>query len=317
VMGDRVLYSCSFAQRGAAALGFDLGAELVLELFVFTDRQASALAALGSGALRSLWTYITGAGGKLGVFAWDHRHGVAPRTGDMPMGEVEGEVVLRKVCPALWPGAGNDIHTLFGPLRHAWAGHVSQVDIELQQPWWLLQRLDQQLHRFMLWLVRWADHNLTGHMTIQVQHEVFLKAIERFGAALTAVPHVRVLNGDAPPRGHMLLDTLAPRATVRVWFGVLRDNLGDRVHDILQGRGSRGQVLVLRQPCFPAIDLFQNQAQRLLSSLRLSPVEVQRSLEAAVAHQDQGRFLQNRLRRRAQFPRRKTHRLAQRMPQQV
>src|SRR5215831_18733920 len=316
-MGDRVLYNCSFAQRGAAALGFDLGAELVLERFVFTDRQASALAALGSSALRSLWTYITGAGGKLGVFAWDHRHGVAPRTGDMPMGEVEGEGVLRKVCPALWPGAGNDIHTLFGPLRHAWAGHVSQVDIELQQPWGLLQRLDEQLHRFMLWLVRGADHNLTGHMTIQVQHEVFLKAIERFGAALTAVPHVHILNRDAPIRGHLLLDARAPRATVWVWFGVLRDNLGDRVHDVLQGRSLLHKALVLLQPRVPAIDLFQHHAQRLRSSLWLPPVEVQRSLEAAVAHQDQARFLQNRFSRRTQFPRREAHRLAHRMPKQV
>ena len=90
----------------------------------------------------------------------------------------------------------------------------------------------------MLWLVGWADHDLARDMTIQVQHEVFLKAVERFGAALTTVPHVRILNGDAPIRGHMLLDALAPRATVRVWFGVLRDNLGDRVHDVLQGRPS-------------------------------------------------------------------------------
>ena len=33
----------------------------------------------------------------------------------------------------------------------------------------------------------------------------------------------------------MLLDALAPRATVRVGLGVLHDNLGDRVHDVLQG----------------------------------------------------------------------------------
>jgi hypothetical protein len=36
-----------------------------------------------------------------------------------------------------------------------------------------------------------------------------------------------------------------------------------------------------------------------------------------VAHQDQARFLQKRLSRRAQFPRREAHRLAQRMPKQV
>jgi len=128
-----VLNSCAFAQRGASALGFDLGSELVLERFVLTDRQASPLAAFGCGALRSLWTSITGACWKLGVCAGHHRHGLTTRTGDMPVGEVEGEVVLRKACPALRPGAGNDVHSLLGPLRHPWAGHVPQVDIELQQ----------------------------------------------------------------------------------------------------------------------------------------------------------------------------------------
>jgi hypothetical protein len=107
-----MLNRCSFAQRGTAALGFDLGSELVLELFVLTDRQASPLADPGCGTLRSLWTPIAGAGGELGVFAWDHRHGLAPRTSDMPVYEVEGEVVLRKACPALRPGAGNDVDAL-------------------------------------------------------------------------------------------------------------------------------------------------------------------------------------------------------------
>src|SRR6516162_10044346 len=69
VMGDRMLNRGAFAQRGAAALGFDLGAELVLERFVLTDRQASPLADPGGGALRSLGTPSAGAGGKLGVFA--------------------------------------------------------------------------------------------------------------------------------------------------------------------------------------------------------------------------------------------------------
>src|SRR4029450_1299791 len=313
-MGDRVLHSCSFAQRGASALGFDLVSALVLDLFILTDRQASPLAALGCGALRTLWTYLTGACWKLGVFAWDHRHGLATRTGDMPVGEVEGEVVLRKAGPAWRPGAGNDVYALLGPLRNAWAGHVPQVDIQLQQPWRLLQRLDQQLHRGMLWLVRWSAYDLVSDMTIQVQHEVFLKAVERFGAALTAVPHVRILNGDAPSRGYLLLDALAPRATVRVWFGVLRDNLSDRVHDVLQGRHILHKALMLLQPLGPALDLCQHQAQRLLSGLRLPPVEVQRGLEAAVAHQDQAPFLQNRRNTRAQLPRREVHRLAQRMP---
>src|SRR5260370_29764313 len=117
VMGDRMLNRSSFAQRGASALGFDLGSELVLELFVRTNRQASPLAELGCGTLRSLWTPITGAGGELGGFAWDHRHGLAPRTRDMPVYEVEGKGVFRKAGPALRPGAGKNGGARLGPLR--------------------------------------------------------------------------------------------------------------------------------------------------------------------------------------------------------
>src|SRR5262249_18592832 len=60
MMGNRMLNRGSFAQRGASALGFDLGAELVLERFVLTDMQASPLTEPGGGALRSLGTPITG-----------------------------------------------------------------------------------------------------------------------------------------------------------------------------------------------------------------------------------------------------------------
>src|SRR5215470_2886506 len=115
-MGDRMCHRCSFAQRGASAFGFDLGAQLVLELFVLTDMQAAPLAKPGFGALRSLWTTITGAGGELGVCAWDHRHGLASRTGNHPVRKVQGEVALREACPALWPGAGYDEDPLLGPL---------------------------------------------------------------------------------------------------------------------------------------------------------------------------------------------------------
>src|SRR6266849_8477899 len=132
-MGDRVLNSGSFAQRGASALGFDLGSELVLARFILTDMQAPALADPGCGALRSLWTRITDACWKLGIFAWDHRHGLATRTGDCPVRKVQAEVVLGEECSAWRPGAGNDVHAPLGPLRHPWAGHVPQVDVQLQQ----------------------------------------------------------------------------------------------------------------------------------------------------------------------------------------
>src|SRR5262245_537656 len=84
LMGDGVLNRCPFAQRGASALRSDLASELALELFVLTDVQAPTLADPGWGALRSSWTPITGAGGKLGVFAWEHRHRLTTRTGDRP-----------------------------------------------------------------------------------------------------------------------------------------------------------------------------------------------------------------------------------------
>ena len=130
----------SFAQRGTSTLGFDLSSELVLEWFIRTDMQASPLTDPGCGALRALWTSITGAGGKLGVCARDHRYGLATRTGDGLVRKVQGEIVLGEERPAWRPGAGNDVDAPRGPLRHAWTGHVPQVDIKLQQPWRLLQR---------------------------------------------------------------------------------------------------------------------------------------------------------------------------------
>src|SRR5215468_1126155 len=133
VMGDRMLHRGSFTQRGASALGFELGAELVLERFVLPDMQASPLTDPGCGALRSLWTLITGTGGKLGVFAQGHRYGLATRTGDCPVRKIQGKVVLGEESPTLRPGPGNDVDALLGPLCNAWTGHVPQVDIQLQQ----------------------------------------------------------------------------------------------------------------------------------------------------------------------------------------
>src|SRR4029450_13585956 len=122
VMGDRMLNRSSFAQRGASALGFDLGTELVLERFVLTDMQASPLTDPGGGALCSLGTPITGTGGKLGVFAHDHRDSLATRTGDPPVREVQGEGVLGEKSPALRPGARNDGDALRGTFGNGWSG---------------------------------------------------------------------------------------------------------------------------------------------------------------------------------------------------
>jgi len=151
-----MLNRCSFAQRGASALGFDLGSELVLELFVLTDMQAPALADPRCGALRSLGTRITGTGGKLGVFAWDHWHGLATRTGDGPVRKIQGKVVLGEERPALRPGAGHDVHALGGPWGNPRARHRPQVEVQLEQARALLQLRRQQLYGLMLRLVGWT-----------------------------------------------------------------------------------------------------------------------------------------------------------------
>src|SRR6185503_11264742 len=119
-MGDGVFNSGALAQRGPSTFGFDLRSELRLELFILTDMQGPTLAKLGFGALRSLGTRITGAGGKLGVFAWDHRHGLAPWATDRPVRKVQGKGVLGEERPAWRPRAGNDVHALRGPLRNPW-----------------------------------------------------------------------------------------------------------------------------------------------------------------------------------------------------
>src|SRR5438876_6375969 len=77
LMGDSMLYRRAFPQRGPSAFGLDLGAQLLLELLVRADGQASAVPELGCGALRAHRTRITGIGRKLGSLAWDHRHGLA------------------------------------------------------------------------------------------------------------------------------------------------------------------------------------------------------------------------------------------------
>src|SRR5262249_28421113 len=134
-MGDRMLNSRPFAQRGASTLRPDFGAQLALALFVLTDVQAPALADPGFGALRALWTRITGAGGKLGVFACDHWHSLATRTGDCPVRKVQSEIVFGEKWPSLRPGAGDDVHALLSPLHNLWTRHVPQINVKLQQTW--------------------------------------------------------------------------------------------------------------------------------------------------------------------------------------
>jgi hypothetical protein len=64
----------------------------------------------GFGTLRAHRTPITGTGWKLGVLAWDHRHGLAVGTGDGAVLEVQREV--RRIFP---PFFGQT--TTYNPLK--------------------------------------------------------------------------------------------------------------------------------------------------------------------------------------------------------
>src|SRR5712691_7791399 len=128
-MGDGMLHRCAFAQCGSSALGSQLGPQLVLELLVFADTQAPALPHLRFGTLGAYRTRITGTGRKLGGPPWHQRHGLTLRTGHCPVHEVEGEVGFGKEITALRPGAGNNVHSLCGPLDNPWTAHVAEINV--------------------------------------------------------------------------------------------------------------------------------------------------------------------------------------------
>src|SRR5436309_291406 len=109
MMGNRMFHRCPFAQGGPAALGLKPGTQRVLKLLILADRQGPALPELGGGALRALGTHVTGPGRKLGGSAWDHRHGLAARTGDRPVCKVEAEVVLGETRSSTGPGTSNNV----------------------------------------------------------------------------------------------------------------------------------------------------------------------------------------------------------------
>src|SRR6266853_2717823 len=198
LMGNRVLHCGSFAQRGPSALGLHLGAQFLLELRIFTDVQASALPECGFRALGAQGTHGTCRRRKLGSLAWDQGDGLSTGTGHLQSGKVQGELLLGEKRTDVWPGASDNVHALLCPLGDPLAGHVPQVAIELPQTWSLLQRLGQQLHRFMLWLVRRTDHHLAGDCALQIHGKGLLEAVEGFGAALAAVAQVFILDGEAP-----------------------------------------------------------------------------------------------------------------------
>src|SRR5712691_7472683 len=317
LMRNRVLYRRPFPERGPSTLRLHLSSQLLLERLVLADAQASALSVGGCGALGSQGTRVTRRRRKLGLLAGDDGDGLATRTGYLHTRKVQGEIMLREKRTNLRPGASDNVHALRGPLGNPWAGHVSQINIELQQAGGFLQLLGQQLYRLMLRLIRRADHHLPGDFAIQIHGKVFLEAVEGFGAAFAAVAHVFILDRDAPVRRDVLLDTSPARSTLRVWLGVLRDNLCEGIHDLLQRRCLGRQGLLLRQPALPLFHLLQDQAQRALPRAGLPPIQVQCGFETAVSYQRQPCILHDCLSGCAQCRSHQVHRLAQRMAEQV
>src|SRR2546425_1090519 len=215
LMGNRVLHCGPFAQRGPSSLGPHLDAQFLLERLIFTAVQASALPERGFRALGAQGTHVTRRRRTLGILAWDQGYGLSTGTGHLQSCEVQDELLLGEKRTDLWPGTSDNVHTLLCPLGDPRAGHIPQVDIELQQAWRLLPLLGQQLHRFLLWLVRRTDHHLAGDFALQNEGKMLLEAVEGFGAARAAVAHVFILDGDAPVRRDVLRDAPPSRPSLR------------------------------------------------------------------------------------------------------
>ena len=225
---DRVLYRRPFAERGPATLRLHLRAQLLLELFVLANAQASPLPMRGFGTLSAQGARITRRSRKLHLPAWDHRDALATRTRHLHPRKVQREIMLGKKRTDVRPRPCDDRHALLRPLGNPWAGHVPQVDIELQQAGGFFQLLSQQLHDFMLRLIGRADYHLPRDFAIQIHRKVLLEAVEGFRAAFAAVADVFILDRDASVRGDVRLDAPPPRLPVRVGFRILRDNLGSQ-----------------------------------------------------------------------------------------
>jgi hypothetical protein len=174
LMGNRVLHRRPFPERGPATLCLHLGSPLLLERLILADAQASTLPTRGFRALGAQGPRVTRHSRKLGRLAWDYEDGLATRTGYLHTCKVQGEIMPREKRTHLGPGASDHVHALRRPLGHPWAGHVSQVDIELQQAWGFLQLLGQQLDRLMLRLMGRTDPHLPDDCAIQIHRKVLL-----------------------------------------------------------------------------------------------------------------------------------------------
>src|SRR5512145_713064 len=229
VMGHRLLQRCAFAQGGPTTLGLDLGAELLLDLCVLAAGQTPAVLEPGLGPRRAHRTRITGPGRTLGVLAWDHRHGLAVGTGDRAVLEVQSDILLGTQRPALRPGAGKAVHTWRGPWGHPRARQRPQGDVPLEQARALLHLLRQQRDGLMLRWVGLTHHPLARDLAVPVQGTGLLAAIERCGAALAAVAHGGVLQGEPSVGGPVLRETPRARSPLRIWLGLLCANRAYRL----------------------------------------------------------------------------------------
>src|SRR5207247_5763774 len=112
LMGKRVLHHGPFAPRGPTPLRRHLGAQLLLEVCVRADAQASAVPVRGGGALGAQSTRGTRSSRNLGMLAGDHGDGLAPRTGHLPTRKVQSEIMLGKKRPIWRPRACDHVPTV-------------------------------------------------------------------------------------------------------------------------------------------------------------------------------------------------------------
>src|SRR5258706_4936178 len=241
-----VLHCRPLPERSPSTPCLHLGSQLLLAQLVITDEQAAPVPARGFGTLGAQGTHVTHRSRKLGRLAGDHGDALTTWTGGVHTYKVQSESMFREQRPHLRPGACDNVYALCLPLGHPWAGHVPQIDIELQQAGGFLQLRGQQCDRLMLRLIGRTAHHLPDDFAIQIHGKMFFEAVEGFGAAFAAVAHVFICNRDAPVRRDVLLETSCARSTSRVWLRVLCDQLRDRLHDLLQRRlpSSRGPRLL-------------------------------------------------------------------------
>src|SRR5688572_5175851 len=133
----------------------------------------------------------------------------------------------------------------------------------------------------MLRLIGRTDHHLPDDLAIQIYGKVLLETVEGFGTAFAAVPHILILDRDTSVRRNVRLETSPARSTPWVWLGVLRDNLRDGLHDLLQRRLLGGQGLLLLQPALPSFHFLQDQPQGVFPRAGLSPIQIQCRFETA------------------------------------